>query len=88
VGRTAGALARSTAIHESQSLFFEMQLGRSEAFLKHLLPAVHARFGSQAAFSEENFIAWNQREAGLYPRRCGRSELPGTWCCAMRLSAR
>jgi carboxypeptidase Taq len=22
---------------------------------------VHARFGSQAAFSEENFIAWNQR---------------------------
>jgi hypothetical protein len=28
------------------------------------------------------------REAGLYPRRCGRSELPGTWCCAMRLSAR
>ena len=24
------ALARSTAIHESQSLFFEMQLGRSD----------------------------------------------------------
>ncbi len=62
------ALARSTAIHESQSLFFEMQLGRSEAFLKHLLPAVHARFGSQAAFSEENFIAWNQRVKPGYVR--------------------
>ena len=62
------ALARSTAIHESQSLFFEMQLGRSDAFLKHLLPAVHARFGSQAAFSEENFIAWNQRVKPGYIR--------------------
>jgi carboxypeptidase Taq len=41
------ALARSTAIHESQSLFFEMQLGRSEAFLRHLslryTPALAAR---------------------------------------------
>lgn len=45
-----------------------MQLGRSEAFLKHLLPAVHARFGSQAAFSEENFIAWNQRVKPGYIR--------------------
>lgn len=54
-------LARSTAIHESQSLFFEMQLGRSERFLKRLLPAVRERFGDRPAFSEENFIAWNQR---------------------------
>lgn len=51
------ALARSTAIHESQSLFFEMQLGRSDAFLKRLLPAVRQRFGEQPAFSTENFIA-------------------------------
>ena len=34
------ALARSTAIHESQSLFFEMQLGRSAAFLNHLQPLI------------------------------------------------
>ncbi|MEO3988754.1 carboxypeptidase M32 [Pseudocitrobacter cyperus] len=53
--------ARSTAIHESQSLFFEMQLARSEAFLQHLLPAVIAQFGSQPAFETANFIAWNQR---------------------------
>lgn len=55
------ALARSTAIHESQSLFFEMQLGRSDAFLQRLLPTVRQYFGEQPAFSRENFIAWNQR---------------------------
>ncbi|WP_318374813.1 carboxypeptidase M32 [Enterobacter sp.] len=62
------ALARSTAIHESQSLFFEMQLGRSEAFLKQLLPSVVQRFGDQPAFSESNFIAWNQRVKPGYIR--------------------
>ncbi|GAS73255.1 thermostable carboxypeptidase 1 [Salmonella enterica] len=55
------ALARSTAIHESQSLFFEMQLGRSKAFLTRLIPAVTRHFGDQAAFEESNFIAWNQQ---------------------------
>lgn len=62
------ALARSTAIHESQSLFFEMQLGRSEAFLKQLLPLVVQRFGDQPAFSESNFVAWNQRVKPGYIR--------------------
>lgn len=61
-------LARSTAIHESQSLFFEMQLGRSAAFLKQLLPSVVQRFGDQPAFSESNFIAWNQRVKPGYIR--------------------
>lgn len=55
------ALARSTAIHESQSLFFEMQLGRSKAFLNLLLPKIIARFGNQPAFETQNFIAVNQR---------------------------
>ena len=54
-------LARSTAIHESQSLFFEMQLGRSERFLNRLLPAVRVRFGDRPAFSQDNFVAWNQQ---------------------------
>nr|WP_318381819.1 carboxypeptidase M32 [uncultured Enterobacter sp.] len=62
------ALARSTAIHESQSLFFEMQLGRSKAFLQRLRPSVIARFGDQPAFSEANFIAWNQRVKPGYIR--------------------
>ncbi|MGR2802881.1 carboxypeptidase M32 [Vibrio harveyi] len=34
-GTTAGE-ARSMGIHESQSLFFEMQVGRSQAFVEHL----------------------------------------------------
>ena len=55
------AHARSMGVHESQSLFFEMQLGRSNAFLKHLLPMIQQRFGDQPAFTLENFIAWSQR---------------------------
>ena len=62
------ALARSTAIHESQSLFFEMQLGRSEAFLRRLLPSIVQRFGAQPAFEEAHFIAWNQRVKPGYIR--------------------
>lgn len=62
------ALARSTAIHESQSLFFEMQLGRSPAFLKRLIPAVTRHFGNQPAFEESNFIAWNQQVKPGYIR--------------------
>ncbi len=55
------AQARSTAIHESQSLFFEMQLARSTPFLKRLRAQIIAHFGEQAAFEESNYIAWNQR---------------------------
>ncbi|WP_312979333.1 carboxypeptidase M32 [Atlantibacter sp.] len=62
------ALARSTALHESQSLFFEMQLGRSEAFLTRLLPHITARFGEQPAFERDNYIAWNQRVKPGYIR--------------------
>ena len=52
MGRSARyTLARSATI-KVRSLFFEMQLGRSEAFLKHLLPAVHARFGSRGGVCE------------------------------------
>jgi carboxypeptidase Taq len=54
-------LARSTAIHESQSLFFEMQLARSTPFLKQLRPRVLNHVADQPAFNEANFIAWNQR---------------------------
>jgi len=55
------ALARSMGIHESQSLLFEMQLGRSPAFLSGLLPKVIEHFGHQPAFEPENFIKLNQR---------------------------
>ncbi|WP_336778315.1 carboxypeptidase M32 [Pantoea sp. USHLN256] len=55
------ALARSTAIHESQSLFMEMQLGRSKAFLQHIHPQVVALMGDQPALELQNFIRQTQR---------------------------
>lgn len=53
--------ARSTAIHESQSLLFEMQLARSNEFLQLIRPLVVQQFGEQPALAEQNFIALNQR---------------------------
>jgi carboxypeptidase Taq len=44
---------RSMAIHESQSLAFEMQLGRSRPFAQRLAPLLQARFGAQPAFEPD-----------------------------------
>lgn len=41
--------ARSMGIHESQSLFFEMQLARHSAFIGKLAPRIRATFGEQSA---------------------------------------
>ncbi|MEP7296757.1 MAG: carboxypeptidase M32 [Burkholderiales bacterium] len=46
--------ARSMGIHESQSLSFEMQLGRSRAFAELLAPRLRAHFGDQPAFEPDN----------------------------------
>jgi carboxypeptidase Taq len=46
--------ARSMGIHESQSLSFEMQLGRGRAFAGLLAPRLRAHFGDQAAFEPDN----------------------------------
>ena len=48
------ANARSMGIHESQSLSFEMQLGRSRAFVGLLAPLLCKHFGDQAAFEPDN----------------------------------
>ncbi|KGT86396.1 carboxypeptidase M32 [Enterobacter cancerogenus] len=55
------AHARSTAMHESQSLFMEMQLGRSKAFLQHIHPQVVALMGNQPALALDNFVRQTQR---------------------------
>ena len=47
---------RSMAIHESQSLSFEMQLGRSRAFLGVLAPLLTEAFGAQPAFDPDNLF--------------------------------
>lgn len=46
--------ARSMGIHESQSLSFEMQLGRHPAFLQSIAPLIRRQFGEQPAFEPDN----------------------------------
>ena len=46
--------ARSMGVHESQSLSFEMQLGRSRPFLALIAPLVAKHLGDQPAFTAEN----------------------------------
>jgi carboxypeptidase Taq len=46
--------ARSMGIHESQSLSFEMQLGRNPAFLALIAPLVNQHLGEQPAFDAAN----------------------------------
>ena len=48
------ALARSMAIHESQSLSFEMQLGGHPGFAGLLSPLLVEAFGEQPAFAPDN----------------------------------
>jgi carboxypeptidase Taq len=48
------AEARSMALHESQSLSFEMQLGSHPGFIQHLAPLVVQAFGEQPAFAPAN----------------------------------
>ncbi|MFM8353552.1 MAG: carboxypeptidase M32 [Gammaproteobacteria bacterium] len=48
------ALARSMAIHESQSLSFEMQLGRHRGFVAWLAPLIEDTFGADPAFAPQN----------------------------------
>jgi carboxypeptidase Taq len=48
------SLARSMAIHESQSLAFEMQLGSHPGFVALLAPLISAAFGPQPAFEPGN----------------------------------
>ncbi len=50
------SLARSMGIHESQSLSFEMQLGRHPGFIAHLVPMIRQAFGDQPAFEPDNLL--------------------------------
>lgn len=49
VGRAA-----SMAVHESQSLFWEMQVGRSRGFIEFLSPLLSEALGPDAAWAPEN----------------------------------
>lgn len=47
---------RSMAIHESQSLAFEMQISRSPEFLRLLAPMLVEHLGPQPAFEPDNLV--------------------------------
>ncbi|KEG13694.1 metallocarboxypeptidase [Trypanosoma grayi] len=53
--------ARSLGVHESQSLFAEMQIGRSGAFMEFLAPKLSDYFGDQPAFTAANMKRLTQR---------------------------
>ena len=60
------ANARSMALHESQSLSFEMQLGGHPGFVARLAPLVAAAFGEQPALAPQNLHRLMTRvKAGL-----------------------
>ena len=49
--------SRGMTIHESQSLLFEMQAGRSEEFIRHLAPRLKSTFGGEGeAWSADNLL--------------------------------
>lgn len=62
--------ARSMGIHESQSLFFEMQLGRSNAFIEQLAPMAAKAFGQQSnpVFEANNLATLYTRVTSGYIR--------------------
>ena len=55
------ASARSMGVHESQSLFFEMQVGHSAQFVKYLKPLLEEHFSTQPAFEEGNLVQYFHR---------------------------
>lgn len=58
--------ARSMAIHESQSLSFEMQMGAHPGFARLLSPLVMDAFGTQAAFEPHNlWLTLTRVQAGF-----------------------
>ncbi|TCS43718.1 carboxypeptidase M32 [Reinekea marinisedimentorum] len=53
-------------VHESQSLFFEMQLGHSQAFVEALVPMLEQHLSPQPVFAADNILKLvNKVEPGL-----------------------
>ena len=78
------------AIHESQSLSFEMQLGRSRALPRRCSRRCSSRrFGAQPAFERRQPVpALHAGRAGLHPRRRRRGHVSGARDPALRDRAR
>jgi carboxypeptidase Taq len=53
-------------VHESQSLFFEMQMGRSAPFIKAIAPLIQSHLGDDPAFAADNLLKlYTHVEPGL-----------------------
>lgn len=50
----AVGVAMGMGVHESQSLFFEMQMGRSKRFINAIAPIIQQHLGKDPAFSASN----------------------------------
>ncbi|KAH9593179.1 Peptidase M32 [Trypanosoma melophagium] len=61
-------MGRSLGVHEGQSLFAEMQVARSGAFMEFLAPKLPEYFGNQPAFTPENMKRVTQRVEPGYIR--------------------
>jgi carboxypeptidase Taq len=74
--------ARSTNLHESQSLLHEMQVGRSRAFLEFAAPIISEAFPgavarSRDAFTPENlFLGLTRVKPGLIRRNADEATYP------------
>src|SRR5205085_1586976 len=65
------AQARSMALHESQSLSFEMQLGCHPGFVNRIAPLVQQAFGAQPALEPQNLhrLLTRAKPGGGWTRR-------------------
>ncbi len=72
-GQPLGSAA-GLSIHETQSLLYEMQLGRSDPFLAWLRPQLVAAFGEEAALSEDGLRA-TYRHVARTPIRVDADEM-------------
>ena len=79
--------ARGMAMHESQSLFQEMQISRTREFWGFALPLARDHLGTEqlAGFEVDDLLAHVQQiEKGYHPRRCRRGDLSAARDPALR----
>ena len=63
---TAVGQSMGMGVHESQSLFFEMQMGRSRPFIDAITPSIQQVFGADPAFTKDNlYQLYTHVEPGL-----------------------
>ena len=78
--------ARGMAVHESQSLFVEKQVGRNPAFWRWALPVVEQHLG-ETLVDRRHPAACAQGRARPDPRRCRRGDLSAARHPALRAGA-